>query len=353
MKIGILSLSYGWHGEATAAATWTKYLRKFGHRAKLFTMSRSGRRLKRMRTDYPVTILKMKPTEETMSFLNSLDIVISFGTGTSDEEEGDLPPYFDSLSKMDPPLIIYMPNAGQVRNGYKNSTDFLQLPTFSASLFLRDSIKDFCYNDLSEYFNGKPHCVIKHPVELPSADPIPKDQGIIVSTSRIAPSKNIHKILRAYRDFDLEEVLTTRFDIWGDKGESRFGYLLEKEFGDFFLSKYKGPYSHNELDIIYDNARFCFDLTNFLNDGGVQNVYLESVKRSTVPIVMPGWNINESCLVSKSADPDDIADVVAEACTMSEQYRLQLLAYGLSYIKRVHDPEEQTTRLVDYCRSLV
>lgn len=353
MRVGILSLNFSWHGEATAAATWVKHLKKQGYDATLFTMSKSGKQLKKMRTDYEYDVLKMKPVEETMDYLNRFDIIVSFGTGTVGEQPGELPPYFDSLGSMKTPLVVYMPSAGQVKNGYKNSLEFLSLPTIRGSLFLRESVKNFCYDgELRPYFKPLPFCIVKHPTELPD---IVEDKPLrkFVSTSRMVPCKNIHKILRALRQFCLEDTFGVEFEFWGDKGASRFGWMLENEFGDFFLNKYRGSYTHDDLDKIYKDATFCFDLTNLANDGGVQNIYLEAIRHSTIPIVMPGWNVNESCVELKSDKLEDIAEGISDAALLGPSDRKVLLHRGREYIKEVHDPSLQTGKFMDYCRSLL
>jgi len=358
MRIGILSLNYSWQGEATAAATWTQELVKCGHDAELFTFSKSGVRLKRFRTDYPVTILKSK-SDEAVKFIDSKDYIISFGTGTpGDDDIFEDPHFFIPLRKSCTPLIVYLPiHADLLFSTYGSSEEFLRLPTIVGIMLPRVSLVERYYNsgDKVRFFKDFPHEVIEHPFSLEGSSVECRDKNLFVSTTRIAPSKKTKQILAGIvyaKEHNLVDPSVT-FELWGSTGESRYGFLVKREFEELFSSIYKGPYTHAMLDSVYGQARYSFDLTNFSHDGGTgQNTYRESVRRSTVPIVLPQWNVADSCLTTPSLSSEDIARTIAGAVELSEDKRVELLKRGREFIQATHDPKRQTDKLISWLRTL-
>lgn len=348
VKIGMLSLNFSWHGEATSAASWTTHLKNNGYDVELFSFSRSGKKIKRMRTDYEFTCLKSKDEAACLEFLDSKDVIVSFGTGLPGEDPDRYPDYVNLLASMRTPLIIYIPTHPELLlKTYRHSEQLLYIA--QGFLFLRDSIRKHCYESYSNIFQGRPYHIAKCPVSMQGVKPTRKETNRLVCATRITPVKRLKQILQAVRDHNL----TTPFDIWGDTGDSRYGYLLSKEFGDLFLDRYRGPYTHEMLDRIYAPARFCFDMTNVYSDGGVQHSYLEAMKRSVVPIVPAHWNVVSSCVTASNTNASDIAAAVEFAVSMSEDDRLSLIERGHTYIRENHDPFTVTKGFTEYAAAVV
>lgn len=355
MRIGILSLNFSWHGEATAAATWTENLKACGYDAELFTFSKSGKLLNRFRTDYPVTVLKSKDAEQCAIFFDSKDIIVSFGTGVPGEDEFETPAYLAPLTFMNTPLVVYLPiQADLLFNAYKHSDSFMSLPTIVGLMLPRPSLVKRCYTEgpFVGYFRGLPYQVIEHPFDMTGVVPKRCEGKKFVCTTRIAPSKKIKQLLAAVKAFDLTKSVD--IEIWGNKGESRYGHFLEAEFGDLFLSLYKGSYTHKEINSVYAGSRFCFDLTDFAHDGGTgQNTYRESMRLSVVPIVLSQWNVADSCFPTPDLSPAWLSDTIIRASLMDEDGRLKLIERGHKFLRKTHDPRTQTTKLISWLTQLI
>lgn len=355
MKIGVLSLNFTYHGEASAAIRWSRALNLIGHDAELFTFSKSGKKLKAMREDYPFTCIKSVDEDSAKRFLDSKDIIISYGTGKLGEDEGFPPPYYDCLESMDTPLVTYFPLGLPLTKSYKNTDMFLQLPTFVGCLFLRDTIRKFYYEDY-EYKSlvaGKPYRVLNHPFEAISTLPVTREGNVFLSTTRISPAKRINKLLKAVLHSDLMSHPSFELKVYGDTGASRYGYLLEQEFGKDFEKVYYGPYTHNQLESVYQDGRYAIDLTSFTNDGGVQHLFMESIDNGALPIVVKGWNVRGIAMEAESSDPEDVYSAIVKAISYPEELRVSRVMEGKEYLREEHNPLVQAGKLAAYLETLV
>ncbi len=358
MNIGILSLNFGYHGEATAAATWANHISKYGHKSEVITFSKSGKKLKRMRKDYEFTCLSSKDVDNTLRYLDKFDVLISFGMGDIGEDELELPHYFEILESMAIPLVIYCPIAKHCSRTYKHAHDFFQLPTVVGTMFLRESIRKYFYTDpeWQGLTSILPFHVVKHPVDMTGVEIKKKTYQKFVSTSRIASSKKIDKLLASYQNYSVFWGIGS-LEIWGGKDASRYGWILEEKFGDLFEKLWKGPYDHSMLDDIYLSQRFCIDLTFFADDGGIQNTFLEAAKRSTLPIVPEGWNIHgdgpAAFEIIDPRKPEHIASAVYDAVRMPEKERQERLHVIHNYMKKEHDPEKQVEGVAEYLEGMI
>jgi len=338
MKVGILDLNFGVHGEATAAILWRDGFRSLGHESDIITMSASGKVLAWMRKDCEFRCLPSKKVDYSVSEISKYDILVSFGTGTLGETEGVKPHYTYVLEKLDVPMYSYCPDiAHALFRNFKNTDMFLGLPIVQGLMFSRDPTRKSLVEGYPELVEGKKILQTPHPFAF-DREIVSKPEGSIISATALRSRKNVDKLLKAIEQFNLLERIPIL--IWGSKDRSMYSWRLEENYGETLDKIYLGPYDRFALDDVYEDARFSVDFSATKGDGGIQVSYLEAMSRSVVQIVSPGWNVAGTCIEVPSLKPPDIADAIIKAAGMSESDRLELVSAGFQFLKGNNAPEK-------------
>ena len=360
MKVAFISPNMNMCGEPVAAMRWNKAFNRYGIESSHFAFSNSGKYNLSTRSDVGAKLLRpgAKFFDESVATLSEFDVIVVYGAGSFDSVDV-YPSWMSVLDATDKPRLVSVASVESIFSTYKWWWALICHPRTVGIYFLRDSIREWCYETYPSIFLRHPYHILKHPVfleEIQSDKHRSYDGKRFVSTSRFSMSKKPDVIVDSFEEANIEN---STLEIWGQsQGRAMFYFKNKVRESERKLKEYyKGTYTLDDLFGIYSNADFMIDLTMFPKEprGGIQNTSIECLLHNVIPITSRKFKAYDTPAPT-ILDPSSVSQVkeaLIQSSNMRPDSRKFALRKGHDYLKEVHNPEMQVEGFSTYISRII
>jgi len=283
--------------------------------------------------DFEVKYLPENDSVGNALHLNgNYDIIHFTSPGRYSDKPNIRPDYFDTIDKINKPMIVTIHGTLTYRN-YPKWREFVDL--CSGVVFVRKKIMEYFMLKCPQIGN-KALSLIKQPIDVDNVvTEFEEKERVLVNPTRFSSCKRVLKFMEVVpkiQEKDFKVVFA---------GDNKHGFAAREcmTFADNLKDvNFLGGYTPDNVCNIYSKASVMVDCSFYKHDGnGAQYTVQEAMQYGVIPIINTQWYGD---LTEKNAffyeDEKEIPDIIEKIKTMEIGDKFRMLKRNIDYLRENH-----------------